>query len=158
MTDDQNTLLQSRLDKNLQYLKLPFIRDNYEKLAAQASQKHWPHVDLPDKLIDQEAAARRDRAIQRRIRLARFPVIKTIDQFNWTWPKKINRLQIQNLLRLQFIKNRSNVLLLGGVGLGKTHLACALGYAACLQCYTVLFATAIDLINTLSAAKAAGQL
>lgn len=158
MTDDQNTLLQSRLDKNLQYLKLPFIRDNYEKLAAQASQKHWPHVDLLDKLIDQEAAARRDRAIQRRIRLARFPVIKTIDQFNWTWPKKINRLQIQNLLRLQFIKNRSNVLLLGGVGLGKTHLACALGYAACLQCYTVLFATAIDLINTLSAAKAAGQL
>ena len=93
MTDDQNTLLQSRLDKNLQYLKLPFIRDNYEKLAAQASQKHWPHVDLPDKLIDQEAAARRDRAIQRRIRLARFPVIKTIDQFNWNWPKKINRLQ-----------------------------------------------------------------
>jgi DNA replication protein DnaC len=85
-------------------------------------------------------------------------VIKTIDEFNWNWPKKINRLQVQNLLRMQFIKNQSNVIFLGGVGLGKTHLASALGYAACLKGYTVLFATAIDIINTLAAARAAGRM
>jgi len=96
--------------------------------------------------------------IQRRIRMARFPVIKTLDQFNWTWPKEINRLQVKNLFRLGFIGDRSNVIFLGGVGLGKTHLASALGYTACLKGYTVLFATAVDTINTLVAAQAAGRL
>jgi DNA replication protein DnaC len=111
-----------------------------------------------EQLAEQEALLRRDRATKRRISLARFPVIKTIDEFNWNWPKKINRLQVQNLLRMQFIKNQSNVIFLGGVGLGKTHLASALGYAACLKGYTVLFATAIDIINTLAAARAAGRM
>ena len=90
--------------------------------------------------------------------MARFPVIKTLDQFNWTWPKKINRLQVKNLFRLSFIQDKSNVIFLGGVGLGKTHLASAQGYAACLKGCTVLFATAVDIINTLIAAQAAGRL
>jgi DNA replication protein DnaC len=85
-------------------------------------------------------------------------VIKTLDQFNWTWPKKINRLQVQQLFRLQFVEQPANVIFLGGVGLGKTHLASALGYEACLKGYTVLFATSIDVINTLSAARAAGRM
>ncbi len=101
---------------------------------------------------------RRDRSIERRIRLARFPVIKTLDQFNWSWAKKINRLQVQNLFRLKFIKDKSNIIFLGGVGLGKTHLASALGYAACLKGHSVMFATAIDVINTLAAAQAAGRM
>ena len=146
------------LEQHLKYLKLPFIREHYQHLAQQASLKHWSHVDYLEKLADGEAALRRDRSIARRIRLARFPVIKTLDEFNWSWPKKINRLQVQNLFRLQFIENNSNVILLGGVGLGKTHLASALGYAACLKGYTVLFTTAIDVINTLAAAQAAGRM
>ena len=85
-------------------------------------------------------------------------MIKTLEQFDWNWPKKINRLQVQNLFRLQFIEDKANVIFLGGVGLGKTHLATALGYAACLQGHSVLFATAIDIINTLSAAQSAGRL
>ena len=101
---------------------------------------------------------RRDRSIERRIRLARFPVIKTLDQFKWSWPKNINRLQVQNLFRLNFIKDKSNIIFLGGVGLGKTHLASALGYAACLKGHAVLFATAIDVINTLVVAQAAGRM
>lgn len=147
-----------QLDQHLKYLKLPFMREQHQDLARQAAKKHWSHVDYFEKLADGEAALRRDRSIQRRIRLARFPVIKTLDQFNWTWPKQINRLQVQNLFRLQFIKNKSNVIFLGGVGLGKTHLASALGYSACLKGHTVLFATAIDVINTLSAAQAAGRM
>ena len=81
-----------------------------------------------------------------------------MDAFDWTWPKKLNRLQVQQLFRLQFVKPSANVIFLGGVGLGKTHLASALGYEACLNGYTVLFATAIDVINTLSAAQAAGRM
>lgn len=99
-----------------------------------------------------------DRATQRRIRTARFPVIKTLEQFRWTWPKTINRLQVQNLFHLEFVKKKSNIIFLGGVGLGKTHLATALGYAACIKGYSVLFATAIDVINTLTLAQNAGRL
>ncbi len=134
------------------------MRDQHQQLAKQASQKQWSHLEYFEKLADGEDALRRDRSIQRRIRMTCFPVIKTLDQFDWTWPKNINRLQVQNLFRLQFIENKSNVILLGGVGLGKTHLASALAYSACLKGNTALFATAIEVINTLSAAQAAGRM
>jgi DNA replication protein DnaC len=156
MTDKKET--QSFIDQNLTYLKLSFMQDNYQEMAVQAAKKHWSHVDYLEKLVEGEAAMHRDRFIERRIRLARFPVIKTLDQFKWSWPKNINRLQVQNLFRLNFIKDKSNVIFLGGVGLGKTHLASALGYAACLKGHSVLFATAIDVINTLTAANSAGRM
>ena len=149
---------QSLLDQNLRYLRLFFMQDNYQQMAEQAAKKHYSHVDYFEKLVEGEAAMLRDRSIERRIRLARFPVIKTLDQFNWSWPKSINRLQVQNLFRLTFIKEKSNVIFLGGVGIGKTHLASALGYAACLKGHSVLFATAIAVINTLTAAQAAGRM
>ena len=148
----------SNLEQNLTYLKLPFIRDNFESLAKEAAQKKWSHVEYLARLIEGEADFRHDRAIQRRIRLARFPVLKTLDQFQWTWPKDINRLQVQNLFRMQFVKDKANVIFLGGVGLGKTHLASALGYAACLKGHSVLFTSAVDVINTLAAAHASGLL
>ena len=78
------------------------------------------------------------------MRAARFPVLKTLNQFCWDWPKKINRLAVQNLFRLEFLAQPANVVFLGTVGLGKTHLATALGYAACLEGQSVLFATAIE--------------
>lgn len=148
----------SQLEEHLKYLKLPFIRDHYQVVATQAAEKHWAHVDYLEKLADGEAALRRDRSIERRIRQARFPVIKTLDQFNWSWPKKLNRLQVKNLFRLQFVADKSNVIFLGGVGLGKSHLAAALGYHACLQGNTVFFTTAIDVINTLAAAQGTGRM
>ena len=146
------------LDQNLRYLKLPFIAENYEQEASRAARKKLPHADYLGRLIEGEAALRHDRSIKRRVRLARFPVIKTLEQFNWSWPKKINRLQVENFFRLKFIEDRANVIFLGGVGLGKTHLATALGYAACLKGFTVLFAGAVDVINSLSAAQTTGRL
>jgi DNA replication protein DnaC len=146
------------VEHHLTYLKLAFIAQHYAELATQAAQKAWSHVDYLARLAEGEAHLRRDRATKSRIRLARFPVIKTLEQFRWDWPTRINRLQVQNHFHLTFIQDKANLILLGGVGLGKTHLATALGYTACLQGYSVLFASAIDVINTLSAAKGAGRL
>jgi len=146
------------VEHHLTYLKLAFIAQHYAELASQAAQQVWSHVDYLARLAEGEAQWRRDRATKSRIRLARFPVIKTLEQFRWDWPTRINRLQVQNHFRLEFIQAQANLIFLGGVGLGKTHLATALGYTACLQGYSVLFTSAIDVINTLAAAKNAGRL
>jgi len=142
----------------LTYLNLPFIQKNYEDFASQAAGAQWTPVDYLKRLIEGEAAARQDRATQRRIQQARFPVIKMLENFDFTWPGKINRPQVQNLFRLKFVEDKANVILVGGVGLGKSHLGIALGYAACLAGHRVLFTTAIDIINTLIAAQNAGRL
>ena len=146
------------LTANLVYLRLPWIRENYEHLASVAAEKEWSHINFLHNLIEGETNLRTNKAIERRINNARFPVIKSMEQFDWTWPKKINRVKIQNLFRLQFIEHKQNIILLGGVGLGKTHLAIALGHQACLQGYRTLFTSAADIINTLSAAQAAHRL
>jgi DNA replication protein DnaC len=115
-------------------------------------------VDYLAQLAEGETALRENRSIERRVRNARFPVLKTLEDFQWSWPRKINRPQIQNLFRLAFIATHTNVVMIGNVGLGKTHLSIALGHAACLNGHTVLFTTAIDIVNTLAAAQAAGRL
>lgn len=146
------------LSEQLSGLKLHYMSENYEAVGMTAAHKKWTHIDYLAELVQQEASVRKDRTTQNRIRAARFPVVKTLDQFNWSWPKQINQLQIQNLFRLKFIEDKSNVVFVGGVGLGKTHLATALGYQACLKGHIVLFASAIDTINTLLAAQQTGRL
>ena len=145
------------IDQQLAYLKLAYIREHYQKVAAKAADKQWDHVHYLSELVTAEANLKQDRATKRRIRMARFDQIKTLEQFNFTWPKKINRQKVKNLFRLAFIEDKSNVVFLGGVGLGKTHLATALGYQACLKGYSVLFASAIDAVNNLTAAQKAGR-
>ena len=113
---------------------------------------------LLEQLVEGEATERENRSIARRIKNVLFPVLKSLDEFQWDWPQKINRVQIQNLFRLGFIATHTNVVLIGNVGLGKTHLSIALGRAACLNGHAVLFTTAVDIINTLAAAQAAGKL
>ena len=145
------------LRQHLSYLKLPFIRDQFEDLARQAAQAPWSHVDYLARLVEGEAVLRQDRATQRRLSQAKLPVVKTLEQFDFTWPSKINRALVQDLFRLAFIDDKANVLFVGGVGLGKSHLGIALGHAACLAGHRVLFATAVDIINTLAAAQNAGR-
>ncbi len=151
MKDDQ-------LVSYLLYLKLSYFREHHQSMAKEAAEKNWTQLDFLSRLVEGEALRRKDRATQRRIEAARFPVVKTLEQFNWTWPKKVNRAQVQNLFRLSFLKDKANVIFMGGAGLGKTHLATALAYEGCLAGQTVLFTTAIDIVNTLVAAQSAHRL
>lgn len=146
------------LRRQLASLKLPYLLEHYEALTQPAATEQWTHVEYLARLIEGEAHQREDRSIARRVSLARFPVLKTLDQFDWSWPKKINRPQIQNLFRLSFIEQKANVIFLSGVGLGKSHFSIALGHTTCLHGYSVLFTTAIDIINSLTAAQAHGGL
>ena len=155
MSDDKTI---NQLEEDLRMLCLPFMAEHYGQLATKAARDSLSHADYLARLTEGELNLRRDKATVRRIKSARFPVVKTLDQFSWSWPKKINRMAVQNLFRLQFMENHSNVIMLGTVGLGKTHIATALGYTACLAGKSVLFATAVDTINTLAAAQAASRL
>ena len=149
---------EDQLVTDLLSLKLSYVREYHESLAKEAVEKNWTPLDFLSRLVEGEALRRKDRATQRRLQAARFPLIKTLEQFNWTWPKKINRPHVQNLFRFAFLKDKANVIFMGGAGLGKSHLATALAYEGCLAGHTVLFTTAIDIVNSLAAAQSTHRL
>jgi DNA replication protein DnaC len=146
------------LDTHLAQLKLPYLREHYPDLARQAIAKNLGHLDYLAMLIDGEIRQRADRAVDRRLRQANFPYPKTLDHYQFSHPRKIDRARVQHLFSLDFIRQKANATFLGGCGMGKTHLAIALGRHACIAGHRVLFTTAIDLVNSLGAAQAAGQL
>lgn len=142
----------------LQALRLLYPLENIEALTRQAARESWSHQAYLDRLLEGECQRREMAATERRTRKARFPVPKGLDGFDWNWPKKINRPLVQDLFRLAFIEQHANVIFVGDVGLGKTHLATALGQEACQKGYSSLFATAVDIVNALAAAQVAHRL
>jgi len=107
-----------RLSQQLKSLYLSFVAEHYQALADEAARQQWTALQYLARLIEGETQRRHERQIVRRVAAARFPVIKTLEQFNWTWPKKINQAQVQNLFRLAFLKDKASVVFIGGVGLG----------------------------------------
>ncbi|MGI6087475.1 MAG: IS21-like element helper ATPase IstB [Kiritimatiellia bacterium] len=142
----------------LRRLSLTTIAQHYEDLGQEAAREGLGHVEYLRRLAEAEAAARYERSVHRRTKAARLPMLKTLEQFDWSWPKKINRAQIQELFRLRFVEQNSNVVFMGGVGLGKTHFALALAHSACLNNVPTLFTQAVEIVNTLSAAQATNAL
>jgi len=143
-------------EQMLQYLKLNAARDNLREVEKRAVEEHMTYSMFLSTLLEIETQARFERRINRCIKIARLPLIKTLDAFQWSHPKKIDRTKIRYLFKLDFINEKENVVFIGTVGLGKTHLAIALAHHACCCGVNVKFATAVDIINDLSAAHAAG--
>jgi len=140
-----------KLFEHLRYLKLADMAEIYPQ-AIQKAQKHdWPYLKFLEYLVDAQVAAKMERATQLRIRQARFPLIKTIDAFDFNFPKKIPRQKILHLFDMDFVKKKRNVIILGPTGCGKSHLATALSYKACQEGIRTLFSTAINIVNILSA-------
>ncbi len=154
---NQFVLDEDTLNNQLAYLRLHDIHEHYLKQASVGARRSESPLQYLSRLIDGEYQRTKDNRAQRRIKQAKFPLLKMIDEFQWTFPKSINREMVLDLFRFDFIEQKQNVILLGGVGVGKTHISLALGHRACLSGHTVLFTTAIDIVNSLSAAQHAGR-
>ncbi|MFA5058780.1 MAG: IS21-like element helper ATPase IstB [Opitutaceae bacterium] len=146
------------LPQTLTRLGLTWVRDNVHVELAEAARKNRTHQEFLERLLAGETEQRHARATERRLKDARLPARKTLQTFDWSWPRRINRDQIQHLFSLRFLDENINVVFIGGTGLGKTHLAIALAAEACQHEHRVLFSTAADIVNTLTEAMTANAL
>jgi DNA replication protein DnaC len=146
------------LQHHLKQLKLPTMLKEYPLLAKSCSQEKSDYPTYLLRLCEKELAERQRRAMDRRIKGAKFPLLKTIDSFDFTSQKSVNEPLVRELLRCEFIDHHENVLLIGNSGTGKTHLATALGFAACCQGYKVRFFGCTALVTQLLEAQEDRQL
>lgn len=137
------------LEHYLKQLKLPTMLREYAKLAELCQAERADYQRFLLLLVEREIQDREMRSAERRLKAARFPVTKTMDTFDFNAQPSINQSLVRELLRGEYIERRENVLLIGNSGTGKTHLATALGFAACQQGYRVRFFTATGLITQL---------
>lgn len=147
----------ARLEETLRLLGLTRMAETYRDHALRAEKEAVAPLEFLDRLLADEASARFARRVARRTARARFPVVKTIETYDWSYPKKIERQRILDLFDMRWVEEKRNILFVGGTGLGKTHLATALGEAACRKGFSVLFTTAIDAVNQLGAALSDGS-
>lgn len=134
-------------------LKLPTIAREYADLARQALSEGWPPATYLHALCDAEVATRTEHAAARRLQAARLPARKTLAQFDWRRAHGLDRARIEDLARGAWVPAARNIVFLGPVGTGKTHLAIALGIAAIQRGYGALFFRASDLVRTLTEAR-----
>jgi DNA replication protein DnaC len=146
------------LEHHLKQLKLPTMLKEYPLLAKSCSQEKCAYPTYLLRLCEKELVDRQKRAMDRRIQAAKFPMLKTIDSFDFASQKSVNEPLIRELLRCEFIDQHENVLLMGNSGTGKTHLATALGFAACCQSYKVRFFGCTALVTQLLEAREDRQL
>jgi DNA replication protein DnaC len=148
-----NDTPQVLLEHHLKLLRLPTFLREYDKVARQcaAEQVDYPRFLL--RLTELELLDRERRATERRIHQARFPVVKSLDSFEFLALPALNKTLVLELARCEFLARRENVLLLGNSGTGKTHLALALGLAACQRGHRVRFTTAAALVHELMEAR-----
>ena len=146
------------LEAYLKRLRLPAIGRHYQELARQAAQGNLPYEAFLLALVEIEAQQREENAHQKRLRMARFPVIKSLDQFDFTAVPSLNKALVLDLAQGGYLDKRENLILMGNSGTGKTHLSTALGLIACQQGRKVRFFTAAGLINQLTEAQASLRL
>lgn len=141
------------LAHHLKSLKLPTFLREHDKLARQCAAEGLDHIRYLARLAELELIERERRKVERRIKDARFPAVKTLDSFDFAAIAKLNTMQVLELARCEWITRRENVIALGPSGTGKTHVAIALGLAACQQGLSVGFTTASALVSEMMEAR-----
>jgi len=149
MTEAPQILLNHRLKS----LRLPTVLREYGKLARQAAAEGLDHIQFLARLIELEMIDRERRMIERRIKAARFPAVKSLDSFDFKAIPALNKMQVLELARCEWVERRENVIALGPSGTGKTHIALGLGLSACQKGLSVGFVTAAALVHELMEAR-----
>src|SRR6267378_112928 len=139
-------------------LKAPTLRESVERLAARARSESWSHEEFLVACLQREVSARESHGGEGRIRAARFPARKSLEEFDFDHARGLKRDLIAHLGTLDFVTAKDNVVFLGPPGTGKTHLAIGIAIRACQAGHRVLFATASQWVDRLAAAHAAGRL
>ncbi len=154
MSDNTSMLLKA----NLKQLRLPTMSAEFAKLAREAADGNEPYDQYLLRLSELEVATRSANALKARIKRADFPVLKDFDTYDFSAIPKLNKQKILELARGEWIEKNFNCCLIGSPGTGKTHLAIALGLAACQQGRRVRFFSAAALVNHLEEAQKQYQL
>src|SRR6266576_2130468 len=139
-------------------MKAPAAARALPKLADRARQEEWSYERFAEALLSTEQSSREAHGGEGRIRAARFPARKTLEEFDFTFQRSVKKQVIEHLGQLDFLHGKENVVLLGPPGTGKTHLAIAVSIRACLAGQRVAFATATEWVARLGDAKRAGNL
>ena len=148
----------SELTHLFRALKAPAAARAMPKLAERAREEAWSHERFLEAVLSTEVASRESHGGESRIKAARFPARKTLEEFDFTFQRSVKKQVIEHLGQLDFLHGKENVVLLGPPGTGKTHLAIALGIRACLAGQRVQFATATEWVARLGEAKRQGSL
>src|SRR2546423_14492104 len=139
-------------------MKAPRIAACAEAMANRAAEQGWDHQAYLAAVLAEEVAARETHGGQHRVKAARFPQIKTLDDFDFAFQRSVKQQTISHLAQLDFLHEAKNVVFLGPPGTGKTHLSIALGVQAARRGHRVVFASALQWVGRLGDAKRAGRL
>jgi len=142
------------IQQTLKSLRLSGMANTLQVRHQEAKANDLDYIDFLELLIDDEITKRKDNLLNRRMKLAKFPFLRTVDDFDFAFNPGINKREIISLLNCNFIFKSNNVLLLGPPGVGKTHLAIALGVAAIHNGYKTLYKSAFDLVQDMADAFA----
>ena len=144
---------QMLLTHHLKTLKLPTFLSEYDKVARQCAEEGVDHTRYLMRLSELELIDRERRMVERRIKQARFPTVKSLDSFDFLAIPTLNKPLVMELARCEYIDRRENIIAVGNSGTGKTHVALGLGLAACQKGMTVGFTTASALVHELMEAR-----
>jgi DNA replication protein DnaC len=158
MSESLGTLRHSVIKEHCKLLRLPTIAGQCAKLAEQAEREHQGYLDYLDVLLQSELEEREQKLIVRRLKEAKLPKVKTLEEFDFSQAPQVSATKIRELAEGGYIERAEPVVFLGDCGTGKTHLLTGLCVAACRQKRRVRFTTAAGLVNELVEAKQQLQL
>lgn len=154
MTNPMTKSLRERVLEHFAALRIPLTAEELDRVLSAAEMEALSSLEVLDRLLGEQAARRRERSIERRIDFARFAERKTLDTFDWNFNKTIQRVQYEQLATAEFVRRRTNVILVGQSGVGKSHLMQAVGLSACSLGYRAFYTTSAQMIAKLTAAMA----
>ena len=150
--------IHQELKRDLEYLRLKCMAEVYEETLNLGAAEDWSFLKTFAHIVSSEVADRSERALQRRIKQARLPKLKTLEEYDFDFPSRIAKQKVIRVFDCDFVNQHGNIVFVGNQGVGKTHLLTALGYTACHKGISVRFTRVIDMINQLTAAQLGGTL